>query len=44
MLLQKFLSRKNLSRKYRSILASKISPAAGVTPLAEVTPSSTLSN
>ena len=31
MLLPKFLSRKKLSRKYRSILASKISPATGVT-------------
>jgi len=31
MLLPKFLSRKKLSRKYRSIFASKISPATGVT-------------
>ena len=30
MLLPKFLSRKKLSRKYRSIFASKISPATGV--------------
>ena len=30
MLLPKFLSRKKLSSKYRSILASKISPATGV--------------
>jgi len=33
MLLQKFLSRKKLSRKYRSILVSKISPATGVKDL-----------
>jgi len=31
MLLQKFLSRKRLSRKYRSIFVSKIGPATGVT-------------
>jgi len=31
MLLPKFLSRKKLSRKYRSIFASKIRPATGVT-------------
>ena len=34
MVLQKFLSRKKLSRKYRSIFVSKISPATGVTPVA----------
>jgi len=36
MLLPKFLSRKKLSRKYRSIFASKISPATGVTFRVEV--------
>jgi len=30
MLLPEFLSRKKLSRKYRSIFASKISPVTGV--------------
>ena len=33
MLLPKFLSRKKLSRKYRSIFASKISPGTGVRPI-----------
>jgi len=36
MLLPKFLSRKRLSRKHRSIFASKISPATGVTQVEQM--------